>query len=306
MSFTPELAKTLQLAIDAMLPIANCKPTYDERAAIEVSIAALRAALAAVEVEPVAHGELRIEHARSAARSGLQYCHAFDGKGIDWQSDKPWPHRIELAQALEWVEELASMVLNLADRVPAHPAVRAVEPEQRYVTSSAFIEACDLVDALNKAETNGARLALVGRYRNAVFAEALASTQPAIEPAEPVRVTLDERAWLIEHSGEMPGQQSARVTWIWVRPQDDGYGAQEFGHTLDASKALRFSRKEDAQAVLKMILGSSAGRPPDWFSKPYSVTEHIWQARALLGEPSKDHHADLPSACGKAVQGEAP
>lgn len=63
--------------------------------------------------------ELHPDNACNAARTALGYAQAFDGKGIDWQSDEPWPHRIELAQALDWIAELGAMVLNLADRVPA-------------------------------------------------------------------------------------------------------------------------------------------------------------------------------------------
>lgn len=61
--------------------------------------------------------ELHPEHARGAARTAIGYSQAFDGKGIDWQNDQPWPHRIELAQALDWITELSALVLNMADRV---------------------------------------------------------------------------------------------------------------------------------------------------------------------------------------------
>ena len=67
--------------------------------------------------------ELHPANARNAARSALGYAQAFDGKGTDWQSDEPWPHRIELAQALDWIAELGAMVLNLADRVPPNAKV---------------------------------------------------------------------------------------------------------------------------------------------------------------------------------------
>ena len=63
--------------------------------------------------------ELHPENASTAARTALGYAQAFDGKGIDWQSDDPWPHRVELAQALDWTTELSAMVINLADRVLA-------------------------------------------------------------------------------------------------------------------------------------------------------------------------------------------
>lgn len=79
--------------------------------------------------EPVAeHGELDPARAIATARAALGYSAAFDGKGIDWQSDDPWPHRIELAQALDWVTDLGAMVLNLADRVAAPPATPAAQP----------------------------------------------------------------------------------------------------------------------------------------------------------------------------------
>jgi len=61
--------------------------------------------------------ELNPSHARDVARTAIGYSQAFDGKGIDWQNGQPWPHRIELAQALDWITELGAMVLNLADRV---------------------------------------------------------------------------------------------------------------------------------------------------------------------------------------------
>lgn len=88
-------------------------------------------------------------------------------------------------------------------------------------------------------------------------------------------VATDETGWLIEHSGEiLPGaEQRAQVSWLRVQMKFNGYGAREFGFTHDANEALRFARKEDAEAVLAMHLGAS---PPDWYSKPFSVTEHMW------------------------------
>jgi hypothetical protein len=63
--------------------------------------------------------ELHPDNARNAARTAIGYSQAFDGKNIDWQNGQPWPHRMELAQALDWITELGAMVLNLADRVQA-------------------------------------------------------------------------------------------------------------------------------------------------------------------------------------------
>ncbi len=72
-------------------------------------------------------GQLHPDMARSAAKSALGYAGSFNDKGIDWHNDKPWPHRMELAQALDWITELGAMVLNLADRVtPAAPSSEEV------------------------------------------------------------------------------------------------------------------------------------------------------------------------------------
>ncbi len=64
------------------------------------------------KVQPVAY---LYHDARNTARTAIGYSQAFDGKGIDWQNGQPWPHRMELAQALDWITELGAMVLNLAD-----------------------------------------------------------------------------------------------------------------------------------------------------------------------------------------------
>ena len=121
--------------------------------------------------------------------------------------------------------------------------------------------------------------------------------------AQPVAgaVATDETGWLIEHSGEiLPGEERrAQVGWLRVQMKFNGYGAREFGFTHDANEALRFSRREDAEAVLAMHLGA---RPPDWYSNPFSVTEHMWPAApqaqaASAPEPSDEsecEHATIP------------
>lgn len=116
--------------------------------------------------------------------------------------------------------------------------------------------------------------------------------------AQPVEgaVATDESGWLIEHSGEiLPGaEQRAQVSWLRVQMKFNGYGAREFGFTHDANEALRFSRREDAEAVLAMHLGAS---PPDWYSKPFSVTEHMWPAA------SQAQAAPAPDPSAQAVAG---
>ena len=108
-------------------------------------------------------------------------------------------------------------------------------------------------------------------------------------------VATDETGWLIEHSGEiLPGaEQRAQVSWLRVQMKFNGYGAREFGFTHDANEALRFARKEDAEAVLAMHLGAD---PPDWYSKPFSVTEHMWPAA------SQAQAAPAPEPSAQAVR----
>ncbi len=69
--------------------------------------------------------ELHPDIAKGTARTAMAYSASFDGN--DWQSDEPWPHRIELAQALDWITELGAMVLNLADRVGQEAAIERAE-----------------------------------------------------------------------------------------------------------------------------------------------------------------------------------
>lgn len=62
--------------------------------------------------------ELHVESAKEAARIALRFAQAGSFMKADWQNDQPWAHRSDLAHALEHIETLAAMVLNLADRVP--------------------------------------------------------------------------------------------------------------------------------------------------------------------------------------------
>lgn len=61
--------------------------------------------------------ELHPELAKKTAREVLRFTEAEAFHSAWHGSDAPWPHRADLAQALEHAETLASMVLNLADRV---------------------------------------------------------------------------------------------------------------------------------------------------------------------------------------------
>lgn len=72
-------------------------------------------------------------------------------------------------------------------------------------------------------------------------------------------VTEDQCAWLIEIRGERAPQWVERV------------GTATWG-TYDASKAIRFCRKQDAEALIPAVkmLG-----PSHWH---LAVTEHMWVA----------------------------
>lgn len=131
-------ARQLLAAVDAELSDAWACNSYHP--SLRPAAENLRAVLAAtggsdgVSAEPPKTGELDPQHAIETARTAIGYSAAFDGKDIDWQSDEPWPHRIELAQALDWITELGAMVLNLADRAapvtPPAPPVGGLTDEQ--------------------------------------------------------------------------------------------------------------------------------------------------------------------------------
>lgn len=63
--------------------------------------------------------ELHPELAKAKARTALQFLAAFDGEDFSFmREDTPGPHdRRHLAIALDHIQELGAMVLNLADRV---------------------------------------------------------------------------------------------------------------------------------------------------------------------------------------------
>lgn len=105
-----------------------------------------------------AHGQLLPEVAMLAAKRALGYSAAFDGKGIDWQSMEPWPHRMELAQALDWITDLGAMVLNLAERVAAADRARQASPPAAAPELSAALQAAD---DLTRWANNAARDELV-------------------------------------------------------------------------------------------------------------------------------------------------
>ena len=63
--------------------------------------------------------ELHPELAKATAKTALQFLASFDGEDFGvLREDTPGPHdRRHLAIALDYIQELGAMVLNLADRV---------------------------------------------------------------------------------------------------------------------------------------------------------------------------------------------
>lgn len=64
--------------------------------------------------------ELHPELAKAKAQTALQFLAGFDNEDFGiMREDSPGPHdRRHLAMALDYIQELGAMVLNLADRVP--------------------------------------------------------------------------------------------------------------------------------------------------------------------------------------------
>ncbi len=64
--------------------------------------------------------ELHPELAKATATTALQFLASFDNEDFGiMREDSPGPHdRRHLALALDYIQELGAMVLNLADRVP--------------------------------------------------------------------------------------------------------------------------------------------------------------------------------------------
>jgi hypothetical protein len=70
--------------------------------------------------------ELHPELAKQIAQTALQFLAGFDNKDFGFlREDSPGPHdRRHLARALDYIQELGAIVLNLADRVPPNAEIR--------------------------------------------------------------------------------------------------------------------------------------------------------------------------------------
>ena len=74
--------------------------------------------------------ELHPELAKAKAQTARQFLAGFNGEDFGiLREDTPGPHdRRHLAIALDYVEELSAMVLNLADRVTPNDQIQGAEP----------------------------------------------------------------------------------------------------------------------------------------------------------------------------------
>ncbi len=80
--------------------------------------------------------ELHPELAKATATTALQFLAGFNNEDFGiMREDKPGPHdRRHLAIALDYIQELGAMVLNLADRVP--PNVEVTGAARPYCAAS--------------------------------------------------------------------------------------------------------------------------------------------------------------------------
>lgn len=87
--------------------------------------------------------ELHPELAKATATTALQFLASFNNEDFGiMREDSPGPHdRRHLAMALDYIQELGAMVLNLADRVPHNAEVRGAPPTGGASLSTAMLGA---------------------------------------------------------------------------------------------------------------------------------------------------------------------
>ncbi len=75
---------------------------------------------------------------------------------------------------------------------------------------------------------------------------------------------MDDRGWMIEIDGTV---NSGRTVW-WT--------GRAWSFSPDPNKGVRFCRKQDAEAVLALLV-------KEGLREPCIVTEHVWMAPATEG-----------------------
>lgn len=124
-----------------------------------------------------------------------------------------------------------------------------------------YCELCDAQSGRRDAEQRESELAAANAERRAKLAEALAQRQQ-----------VPTTAWLVEW-------RFNGVQWLYLWSSAPG----GFSFTSDASKALRFARREDAEAALQWARDTDAARRPIGSLTRQGlalgemlVTEHAW------------------------------
>lgn len=100
----------------------------------------------------------------------------------------------------------------------------------------------------------------------------------------------DETAWLVEYDGKMftaLGVKDAResIQYLCVKPK--GYGAGELTLHADPNRALRFARKQDAEAALTVYAGHANPSSRSWIGNYLHAREHMWPAPAGVEDKPK-------------------
>lgn len=81
----------------------------------------------------------------------------------------------------------------------------------------------------------------------------------------PVRPLEPERAWLVEW-------RFNGIQWMYLWPRAPG----GFSFTSDANQAIRFARREDAEAALKWAQDTDSRRGAGRVAGELLATEHEW------------------------------
>lgn len=127
--------------------------------------------------------------------------------------------------------------------------------------------------------TDDTNAALRGSESNDLLGLGPERAEPTL-PRKLLDVAASARAWLVEW-------RFNGVQWLYLWPQAPG----GFSFTSDASRALRFARREDAEAALQWALKTDAARRPIGSLSQYGLglgallaTEHEWPNAKLTGD----------------------
>lgn len=112
-------------------------------------------------------------------------------------------------------------------------------------------------------------------------------------PGTAVPVEVVQRAWLVEW-------RFNGIQWLYLWPSAPG----GFSFTSDASKALRFARREDAETALQWARDMDSRRGAGRAAGDLLVTEHEWPPLATLqaagqttsDDPHREHWTALAAA----------